>query len=323
MIGRRALGQRRRAAACVSLVLLGAGCTEAPVRTWVTEEGVRWAELPSAGGGKPGFTPLEPLRTGVDFVNRLDEEDFLANRHYANGSGVALADVDGDDLPDIYFAGLSGSNALYRNLGDWRFEDVTERARLAAAGRFSTGCVFADVDGDGDVDLLLTAMGGTSSVFFNDGTGRFTESVLSEGGGATSMALADTDGDGDLDLYVGYYKERTVKDVFPPHEIEFERVVERDGDDFSVVEAWRDHYRIELQGNRLMRLEIAEPDRFYLNDGAGRFARLRSTFGDFEDWALAVRFQDINGDGNPDLFVCNDFESPDHMWFGDLSLIHI
>ena len=310
-----------------------AACTTETERVWHEEDGYRWAEVNVASGGEPGFTQMMPAQTGVDFVNHLQEDQFLANRHYVNGSGVALGDVDGDSLPDLYFARLDGPNALYRNLGGWRFEEITDRAGVAAPGRFSTGAVLADLDGDTDLDLLVTAMGGPNAAFLNDGTGRFTEVTeaagLTSDAGSTTMALADVDGDGDLDLYVGNYKKNTVKDLFPPSRLAFERVVVQQGEVFSIVSELQAHYRLQQQGNRLMRFEYAEPDRFYLNDGAGRFTPVPFTDGAFldedgnplaeapHDWALTARFQDLNGDTHPDLFVCNDFESPDHLWLGD------
>ena len=310
----------------------GLGCGQ-PERVWQEEDAYRWADLNVASGGEPGFTRMTLAQTGVDFVNHLQEDQFLANRHYVNGSGVAVGDVDGDSLPDLYFARLDGPNALYRNLGGWRFEEITDSAGVAAPDRFSTGAVLADLDGDGDLDLLVTAMGGPNAAFLNDGTGRFTEVTeaagLTSDAGSTTMALADVDNDGDLDLYIGNYKKNTVKDLYPPAMLAFERVVVRRGEAYSIVPELQAHYRIHQQGNRLMRFEYAEPDRFYLNDGAGRFTPVPFTDGAFldedgnalaeapRDWALTARFQDLNGDTHPDLFVCNDFESPDHLWLGD------
>ena len=69
--------------------------------------------------------------------------------------GVAVADFDNDGLPDIYVTGFGG-NALYRNLGNCKFEDVTEKAGVAAGG-FSTGAAWADYDRDGFVDLTFRA----------------------------------------------------------------------------------------------------------------------------------------------------------------------
>src|SRR5205814_1735645 len=111
----------------------------------------------------------------------------------------------GDGLCDIYFCRLEGPNVLYRNLGNWKFEDVTDRAGVACPDQYSTGAVFADVDGDGDLDLLVNSIGGGTRLFLNDGKGHFQEATdrgLQRNYGATTMALADVDGNGTLDLYV-------------------------------------------------------------------------------------------------------------------------
>ena len=273
-----------------------------------------------------------PRQTGIGFANTLREETWLANRHYVNGSGVALGDVDGDDRPDIFLARLEGPNALYLNRGAWRFDEVAVMAGVDASEVATTGAALVDIDGDGDLDLLLTSLGAGTLAYENDGFGNFTditvESGLGHRGGATTMALADVDGDRDLDLYVGYYKTHTIKDLYSPQELAFERVVRQQGDTYSIEAPFEAHYRLVRQGNRLMRFEVAEPDRFYLNDGRGHFSAVPLAGQAFrtengqpvesvpEEWALTVRLQDFDGDGLPDLYVCNDFESPDHFWRG-------
>ena len=317
----------------IPCVLLMAACSRQEPRVWNEEGAYRVAALRTPVGGGVGFTELRTSRTGIDFTNELDYEAWQSNRHYVNGSGVALGDVDGDDWPDVFLSRLNGRNALYLNRGDWRFEEVAADAGVAAPYAVTTGAVLADIDGDADLDLLLTSMGGGTTVFENDGAGSFTDITVKTGlahsGGATSMALADVEGDGDLDLYVGYYKSRTVKDMYPPGQLAFERVVRQEGDTYAIVPEFDAHYRLVRQGNRLMRFEYAEPDRLYLNDGNGHFSHVGFEAGVFRgqgglplaaeprDWALTARFQDFNGDGIPDLFVCNDFESPDHFWLGD------
>ena len=186
--------------------------------TWHPGSGFRFAEVSPPHEGQPGFTRLSPAETGITFSNRLSDATIARNRLYEIGSGVALGDVDGDGWVDIYFCGMEGGNVLYRNLGDWKFEDFTSTAGVGCSNQFSTGCVFADIDGDGDLDLLVNSLGGGTRLFLNDGKGHFTE--MNESGlfrkfGATSLALADVDGDGDLDLYVTNYRTDTFFDNPP------------------------------------------------------------------------------------------------------------
>src|SRR5438309_10088655 len=202
-------------------------CRRTPSPTvWHDETGYRWRSLSVRSRGGPGFAELLPSRTGIRFTNTITLDSALWNRHLAQGGGVALGDVDGDGLPDVYLTSNQGSNALYRNLGDWRFEDITARAGVAMTGRHSTGAVFADVDGDGNLDLLVSTLGGGVALFMNDGHGGFTERTADAGlGGHTgsmTMTLTDVDGDGHLDLYVANYKTRSAMDIYPPQERSFD-----------------------------------------------------------------------------------------------------
>ena len=116
---------------------------------------------------------------------------------------------------DLYFCSLEGGNRLFRNLGNWRFADVTDGAGVACTNQLSTGAVLVDVDGDGDLDLLVNGIGVGTRLFLNDSHAHFTEKLdsgLAHRFGATSMALADIDGDGDLDLYVANYRTTTIND---------------------------------------------------------------------------------------------------------------
>ena len=329
---------RLRGAGHVRLALLAGawawvGCGPQAL-DWVEEDGYRWAELRVSGADEPGFERLDPSETGITFENVVTEAQFIENSHYLNGSGVAVGDVDGDGRVDIYFAGMDGPNELWRNLGGWKFEEVAEEAGVAAEGRFSTGAVFADVDGDRDLDLLVNALGGPNALFVNDGTGHFTDGTEAAGLASTlgsmSMTLADIEGDGDLDLYVVNNKVATVQDLFPPDVLQPRNIYVQTEDGFEVLPEWREHYTLgEVQGGMVPRLELAEPDRLYLNDGTGAFTPVSFTDGRFLDeageplaeapleWGLAARFHDMDGDGDPDLYVCNDFHSPDHIWIND------
>lgn len=302
---------------------------------WTDAGDYRWRNLAVPRGADVGFTSLSPSETGIDFVNPTGEARPLWTSHLGHGSGVALGDVDGDGRTDIYLTSVERDNALYRNLGGWRFENVTDQAGVAARGRPSAGAALADVDGDGDLDLLVTALGGPNSLFLNDGTGRFTENT--EQAGLTSdrasgtMTLADVDGDGDLDLYIANYKIGTAEEIFPPEELTFDQIVRRVGDHYEVTPKFRSHFRVRsLPGfDMVAYMQRAEPDWFYLNDGTGRFEAVPLTSERFRDedgnryteepdyFGLAARFYDVDGDLDPDLYVCNDFDDPDLFWLNN------
>src|SRR5438128_10389187 len=177
---------------------------------WQTGQGYRWSELAVPQTGKTGFTLLPPEATGIFFTNFITDQRSVTNQNLLNGSGVALGDVDGDGLCDIYLCRLDGNNnRMYRNLGDWKFEDITDSAGVGCGSQNSTGAVFADIDGDGDLDLLVNSMGGGTRVFENDGRGHFKEVTaqagIASGTAGMSLALADVAGDGDGGLYVVKY----------------------------------------------------------------------------------------------------------------------
>src|SRR3954468_3343739 len=137
-----------------------AGCAKAVAPpTWHQETGYRWREL-VVPRGDAGFTRIDGGKSGITFANQVSDSTLLHNRILGQGAGVALGDVDGDGLVDVYLARTEGCNALYRNLGNWKFEDVTKTAAVGACDRHSTGSAFADVDGDGDLDLILLATTG-------------------------------------------------------------------------------------------------------------------------------------------------------------------
>jgi hypothetical protein len=323
-----------RPAFVLGLVVLGLTCSVATKAfDWEAGGGYRVANLAVPPGGKTGFTRLAPERTGIVFTNSLDEGRSITNQIYLNGSGVAAGDVDGDGLCDLFFCGIDRPSALFRNLGNWRFADVTAAAGVACPDQASTGAAFADVDGDGDLDLLVNGLGRGVRLFLNDGQGHFRE-MTAEAGlggrmGSMSLALADVDGDGDLDLYVVNYRTTTLRDE-PDTRFRISTANNR----FELIAVdGRPVTAPDLVGRFTVDpvsgvLEHGEADVLYLNDGHGKFSPVSWTDGAFldedgrpikvpYDWGLSVMFRDLNGDGAPDIYVCSDFQSEDRIWIND------
>jgi hypothetical protein len=287
---------------------------------WQNEIGYRWVELDVTGADEPGFVEMAAEQTGITFANNLTADDATANQIRLIGSGVAAGDFDNDGLVDLYFCGQSAPNKLYRNLGSWQFEEVSATRELACEGQFCTGAVFADIDGDHDLDLLVTALGSPNHCFLNDGQGRFrdatTELGLDSELGGTTLALADIEGDGDIDIYLCNYRTDTIRDFAD----DLNLTLDASG---QVTGRWKDRILIEDGSFQ----ELGEADVLYRNDG-GNFHQIPFASPAFldedgkqaevpRDWSLTARFHDVDQDGDPDLYVCADFRTPDRFWIND------
>ena len=294
-------------------------------QTWHQERNYKWSELQVPPEGKPGFTLLPPEQTGITFTNPMDERVLATNRVLPNGSGVAIGDIYNNGLPAIFLCSLDGHNALYKNLGGMKFKDVTQASGINCSNLICRGAVFADINGDGWLDLLVSTTGSGVLCFTNKGDGTFVECSQSAGTlsryGATTLALADIDGRGPLDLYVADYRVEDSRD-----RMEFDNVdIFKVNGELTVAPALQDRF-IFTNGTIL---EYGEPDLVYRNDGKGHFSALSWTDGTFldeegnpltgppKDWGLTAAFRDLNGDGAPDLYVCNDYWTPDRLWLND------
>lgn len=307
---------------------------------WEAGSGFRSASLHVGASPKTGFTLLPPGMTGLNFTNQLAGDRHLINQIYLNGSGVAAGDVDGDGWCDLYFCNLDGPNRLFRNLGDWKFAEVPDAGGAALPNLDATGAALVDLDGDGDLDLIVNSVGQGTHIFFNDGNGRFTESpqTLNPTLGGMSLALGDIDGDGALDLYVANYRTYTLRDQpntrFSHKSVggqpQITAVNGRSITEPDLADRFNFNVTRTASGGANLRIvENGEPDLLLHNDGKGRFVPISFTGGNFLDedgrpltkppfdWGLSVMFRDLNGDGAPDLYVCNDFASVDRIWINN------
>ncbi len=310
-----------RGLCCLLLVTIASG-TAADLRRWQEEPGYRWCELPKLTEGHTGFSAVTSGQSGITFTNTLDEWAAAANRVLENGSGVAAGDYDHDGRVDLFFASLQGQSKLFRNLGGWKFQDVTLESGIVCSNRICRGAVFADIDGDGDLDLLVSATGAGVLCFLNLGNGTFQDFTREAGTatpfGSSTLALGDVDGDGTLDLYVTNYRTDDIRD---------RGQVDLQKQNGTLIVPPPLQNRLLVVNGKVQ--EYGEPDLLYLNQGGGRFKPVSWMDGHFLDedghplkhapfdWGLSASFRDVNADGAPDLYVCNDYWTPDRLWLND------
>jgi hypothetical protein len=234
--------------------------------------------------GKTRFTELSPDRTGIVTTNRYDDPRMWSdlNREYqvgAFGSGVAVGDYDGDGAPDIFIVSKVESPRLFRNLGDWHFEDVTKAAGVEDDSRaWKQGAAFADVNNDGRLDLYVCRFNAPNQLYINQGNGTFKDEAVARG-----LAIVDASG---MACFCDF---------------------NRDG--------WLDVY---IQTNLRNASLSPEGQRDYLfrNNGDGTFVNVtdsakilaQKTQGHSATW------WDYDEDGWPDLYVANDFDVPDFLY---------
>ena len=237
------------------------------------------------------FTDRLP-ESSITYRNRVvsDAAKTYKSAHYDHGTGMAVADVDGDGRLDVYFVSQVGGNSLWRNVGGGRFEDITREAGVALTDRVGVTASFADTDNDGDPDLYVTTVRGGNAFFENDGRGRFRDATAASGlghsGHSSGAVFFDFNRDGRLDLFltnVGRYTTETMA-----------------GDGYRFYVALEDAFQGHLTPER------AEQSRLYRNDGGNRFVDVSADTG-LQDvsWSGDASPLDANGDGWPDLYLVN------------------
>lgn len=244
------------------------------------------------------FNKLNKDSTGINFSNVLKESDTLNYFTYPYlymGGGVSTGDINNDGLLDLFFTGNMVENKIYLNLGNLKFKDITETAGLKGDKRWYTGTTMADVNNDGFLDIYCL-VGGQSlpkenQLFINNGDNTFTEQAKAYGladiGNSVDASFFDYDNDGDLDVFVANYP------ITP----------------FS--------YNAYNYKMRMDRVTNEETDNLYRNDGKVFTKVTQEANVKQYSLSLSVTISDLNSDGYKDIYVSNDFGSPDCMYINN------
>ncbi|WP_158974529.1 VCBS repeat-containing protein [Cellulophaga sp. L1A9] len=274
--------------------------------------------------------------TGVLFENILlekNDQNILDYLYFYNGGGVAVGDINNDELPDIFFSGNQVKNQLYLNKGGLKFENISEQAGVSGNSTWNTGSVMGDVNGDGLLDIYVCAVvgingfNGHNELYINNGDKTFTERAAEYGldydSYSSSAAFLDYDLDGDLDMYLLNHAIHT-QESYGKANLRYKRnyqtgdkLLRNDNGIFidvseeagifggpngyglgvSIADFNQDGYPDIYIGN-----DFHEDDYYYLNNGNGTFSeRLKKYFGHTSRFSMGNDVSDINHDGWPDL----------------------
>ncbi len=244
------------------------------------------------------FSPLAPSRTGILFENKLTyDKDFniYTYRNFYNGGGVAVGDINNDGLVDLYFTANMLPNRLYLNKGDFKFEDITDKAGVAGKRAWSTGVSMVDVNGDGWLDIYVCNSGDVkgdnkqNELFINNSDGTFREEAeqwgIADKGYSTHAAFFDYDKDGDLDMYL-------------------------------LNNSYRAIGSFDLRKNERQKRDPEGGDKLFRNEG-DHFEDVSvqaGIYGSVIGFGLGVTVGDINRDGWMDIYVSNDFFERDYLY---------
>jgi enediyne biosynthesis protein E4 len=264
----------------------------------------------SAPTPAPLFREIPAAKSGIGFRNDVAEDtvfNILNYLYFYNGAGVAVGDINGDNLPDLYFSANRLANRLYLNKGNLQFDDITDATGVAGTGSWKTGANFADVNGDGWLDLYLCTVSGLdgtknqNQLFIHNGLNtngipQYKQAAADWGinvsGYSTHSAFFDYDLDGDLDLYVLNHAVHTELS-------------------YGKAEPLR-HTRNPLSGDRLFRNNIAQ--------GQSNFTEVTEQagiLGSLIGYGLGICVSDLNLDGFPDIYISNDFHENDYLYLNN------
>lgn len=247
------------------------------------------------------FMLLPPDQTNIHFSNDIvstPEFNIQNYLYFYDGGGVAAGDLNNNGLPDLFFTGNMTDNRLYVNLGDFVFEDVTEKAGIINdPDSWTTGVTMGDVTGNGYLDIYVSRVNfktksGANQLFINNGDGTFSERASEFGldfiGYSTQAAFFDYNNNGRLDLFLLNHTFHGT-DTYGPVEVLRPRPHPRAG------------------------------DRLFRNDD-GFFTDVTAEAGIYSSalgYGLGLAITDINQNGWPDIYVGNDFHEDDYFYINN------
>ncbi|MBN7814720.1 VCBS repeat-containing protein [Algoriphagus sp. YJ13C] len=251
------------------------------------------------------FKLIDSSTSGIDFQNTLNESlnlNVLMYEYLYNGGGVAVGDLNGDGLEDIYFSANVSGNKLYLNKGDFQFQDITEiSGAIGRPGPWKTGVTMVDINGDNLMDIYLCYSGNLSpekrknELFVNQGTNSegipiFKEMAeeygIASGSPSTSASFFDFDKDGDLDLFLLNHNTKSTQIL-----------------DLAVTKS------------ALKEKHEAGPQLFENKNGKFVEITIQAEISSSSlSYGLGLAISDINRDGWPDIYIGNDYTIPDYLY---------
>ena len=245
--------------------------------------------------------------TGINFTNKVENtKDFniFIYRNFYNGGGVGIGDINNDSLPDVFMTSNMGSNKLFLNKGNFKFDDISAKATIGEKGKWNTGVVMVDINADGWLDIYVCNAGidkwknqEGNKLFINNHDLTFTEKAreygLDEKGYTTHAAFFDYDLDGDLDCYI------LNNSFIPVNTLNYENKRNLRAEDWPVEDF------VKGGGDKLLR-----NDNGHFND----VSKEANIYGSLIGFGLGVTVGDVNGDHYPDLYISNDFFERDYLY---------